>query len=34
VEEIEIEADAPPDVDTREDAARLGADPAGGGPAG
>ena len=33
VEEIEIEADAPPDVDTREDAARLGADPAGGTPA-
>jgi molybdenum cofactor cytidylyltransferase len=30
VEEIEIEADAPPDVDTREDAARLGAGPAGG----
>jgi len=30
VQEIEIESDAPPDVDTREDAARLGADPAGG----
>jgi molybdenum cofactor cytidylyltransferase len=30
VQEIEIESDAPPDVDTREDAARLGANPAGG----
>jgi CTP:molybdopterin cytidylyltransferase MocA len=28
VEEIEIGADAPPDVDTPEDAARLGAEPA------
>ena len=34
VEEIEIEADAPPDVDTQEDATRLGADPAGGPAAG
>lgn len=30
VEEIEIRADAPPDVDTPEDAARLGTGPAGG----
>lgn len=34
VEEIEFQADAPPDVDTREDAARLGASPAGGSIAG